>query len=253
MSHKANYWLAQLDPSKVKAGAFRVLFHLCDHHNDGRDPKLACFPSQETLKEKTGMSNGALNNALNDMEAAGLIRRRRSTVPGSRERRTYYVLGCDFQAHDEQTPENGDCINPPEQTPVSERTNSSLGPNKLQPTGEEPVRTEKVTGKVTTKPPTEEFSENWRPDAELTAWAQAQGFTIEEIEEQTRRWIIHWRDELKAQPPHPLGKTWRGWMVKEIEFKAKRKGAAPARDDSAKKWRDRIDRKYGAAAPGGAA
>lgn len=162
MSHKANYWLAKLDPSLIKAGAFRVLFHLCDHHNDSRDPGLACFPSQETLKEKTGMSNGALNNALNDMEAAGLIRRRRSTAPGSRERRTYYILGCDFQALDEQTPENGDCVNSPEQTPVFEVTNSSLGRNKLQPTGEEPVRTER-TGKGTSRP-TFHFSEDRRPN-----------------------------------------------------------------------------------------
>lgn len=93
MSHKANYWLASLDPARVKAGAFRVLFHLCDHHNAEIDPTIACFPSQETLRVKTGLSNGALNNALNEMEEAGLLLRRRSTVPGSSERRTYYILG----------------------------------------------------------------------------------------------------------------------------------------------------------------
>jgi len=124
MSHRANYWLAQIEPSKVKPGAFRVLFHLCDHHNDERDPTLACFPSQQTLREKTGMANGTLNDALARMETDGLLRRIRSTKPGSSERRTYYVLGCDFDRVDQQTPDSGVSTNsgPPEtgtkQTPV---------------------------------------------------------------------------------------------------------------------------------------
>lgn len=136
MSHKANYWLASLGPEQVKAGAFRVLFHLCDHHNDERDPASACFPSQETLREKTGLSNGALNDALNTMEEAGLIMRRRSTVPGTATQRTYYILGCDFGALPEQTPKNGVCSNSGgpefagEQTPVFGGANSG-GPESI--------------------------------------------------------------------------------------------------------------------------
>lgn len=147
MSHKANFWLASLAPDRVKSGAFRVLFHLCDHHNGDTTPELACFPSQETLRDKTGLSNGALNNALNEMEKGGLLRRRRSTIPGTSERRTYYILGCDFDHPTTLTPELGVSPNSSpleaalEQTPVSEVANSILGPSKLQPTGEEPVRT----------------------------------------------------------------------------------------------------------------
>lgn len=153
MSHKANYWLARLAPERVKAGAFRILFHLCDHHNGDRDPLRSCHPSQETLREKTGLSNGALNSALSDMEAEGLLVRRRSTVPGSSERRTYYILGCDFDLLKEQTPENGVSPNSGEpetaneQTPDFEGANSSLGPSKLRCTGEEPVRTYKKATK----------------------------------------------------------------------------------------------------------
>lgn len=147
MSHKANYWLASLSAEQVKAGAFRVLFHLCDHHNDDRDPLRACFPSQDTLREKTGLSNGALNAALNAMEEDGLIQRRRSTIPGTRTPRTYYILGCDFHLLPEQTPETGVCSNSglpesenstdsggpepdTEQTPVFGRTNSG-GPESI--------------------------------------------------------------------------------------------------------------------------
>ncbi|MCB5411494.1 MarR family transcriptional regulator [Pseudogemmobacter faecipullorum] len=146
MSHKANFWLASLEPSRVKSGAFRVLFHLCDHHNMERDPMIACYPSQETLRERTGLSNGALNDALSAMEEEGLLIRRRSTVPGTSERRTYYILGCDFDLLPEQTPENGVSPNSggPEtaekQTPVLGQANSSFDPGKLRCTGEDPFK-----------------------------------------------------------------------------------------------------------------
>lgn len=149
MSHRANYWLAQLAPERVKPGAFRVLFHLCDHHNDERDPRRACFPSQETLRERTGMANGTLNAALAQLENDGLIRRIRSTVPGHAIRRTYYVLECDFDRIEEQTPKSGVSPNSgkseaaSEQTPVSEQANSGFEGSKLRPTGEEPVRNRK--------------------------------------------------------------------------------------------------------------
>lgn len=152
MSHRANYWLASLAPSRVKAGAFRILFHLCDHHNDERDPSVACFPSQETLRAKTGLSNGALNTALACLEEDGLIRRRRTVIPGTPTQRTYYVLQCDFGRVEEQTPKDGVCPNSGapefangEQTPVFEGANSGFQGSKLRCTGEEPVSNLKGT------------------------------------------------------------------------------------------------------------
>ena len=76
MSHRASTWLAELPPEIINNGAFRVLFHLCNAHNSRRAPHEACFPNQETLREVTGLSNGGLNNALNAIEKAGLMRRR---------------------------------------------------------------------------------------------------------------------------------------------------------------------------------
>lgn len=188
MSHRANYWLAQLAPERVKPGAFRVLFHLCDHHNDERDPRRACFPSQETLRERTGMANGTLNAALAQLEADGLIRRIRSTIPGQATRRTYYVLECDFDRMDEQTPKSGVSPNSgepesaPEQTPVSEQANSGFEGGKLRPTGEEPVRNRKgkdvcsADAAQHTQPAFEEFWQAYpRPkDREATALTFAQ-------------------------------------------------------------------------------
>jgi len=72
MSHKASNWLATIPAEAINAGAFRVLFHLCDAHNSLRDPETACFPSQERLRAATGLSNGGLNNALNALEGAAL-------------------------------------------------------------------------------------------------------------------------------------------------------------------------------------
>lgn len=155
MSHRANYWLASLNPTRVKSGAFRVLFHLCDHHNGEADPSKACFPSQETLKGRTGMSNGALNDALAQLENDALIRRIRSTQPGTSTRRTYYVLECDFAYLDRQTPETGVSTNSggPEtaqkQTPVFGVANSGFQGGKLRPTGEEPVSNQKEPSRAT--------------------------------------------------------------------------------------------------------
>lgn len=142
MSHKATYWLASLDPSLIKAGEFRVLFHLCDHHNDERDPERACFPSQETLMSRTALSNGGLNKCLNRLEEGGLLIRKRSTKPGSSERRTYYILGCDLASHTMQNPLSGDSQSK-KQTPLYGGANSTFCRSKLHPSGEEPVRNRK--------------------------------------------------------------------------------------------------------------
>jgi DNA-binding MarR family transcriptional regulator len=108
MSHKASHWLATIPAEAISASAFRVLFHLCDAHNSQRDPETACFPSQEKLRASTGLSNGGLNNALNALEAANLIRRRRTRNADGTRGPTYYILGCDRDLSQEPPPENGD-------------------------------------------------------------------------------------------------------------------------------------------------
>lgn len=146
MSHKATYWLATIDPKLITSGSFRVLFHLCDHHNDSKDPERACFPSQETLIEKTGLSNGGLNKCLDTLESVRLLARKRSTIPGTAKRRTYFMLGCDVDLTTTQTPLSGDSANSTpvetatEQTPLSDVANSTFEGGKLHPSGEEPVK-----------------------------------------------------------------------------------------------------------------
>ena len=141
MSHKASCWLAELGGVALTGAQFRVLFHLCDAHNSKRDAETACFPSQERLREATGLSNGGLNNALNELEEAGFIRRRRTTEAGARTRRTYFILGCDFGEAEEQTPESG--VSSPDQTPVSGVSNSTFRPIKLHSSGDYPVSNRK--------------------------------------------------------------------------------------------------------------
>lgn len=134
MSHKASSWLAEIPASSLSGSEFRVLFHLCDAHNSKRDSETACFPSQERLREATGLSNGGLNNALNRLEEAGFIMRQRSTKPGTKEQRTYYILGFDLPPPQEQTPQNGVGTNS-----TFGGTNSTFQRNKLHPGGEYPV------------------------------------------------------------------------------------------------------------------
>ena len=110
-------------------------------------------------------------------------------------------------------------------------------------------RHKKTNGKVTTNQPTDEFSEKWRPDSELTAWARAQGFTSEEIEAERLKWIDHWHAKGK-RPVHPVGQSFKGWLLIELDYRAKRKGAAQVRNSSGAKWLARIARQDAAAARG---
>lgn len=138
MSHKASSWLAEIPARELSGSQFRVLFHLCDAHNSKRDPATACFPSQERLREATGLSNGGLNNALNALEEGGFIQRVRRTQPGAAIQRTYYILGCDFAPPQEQTPESGVGANS-----IFREANSTFQGSKLHLSGEYPVSNQK--------------------------------------------------------------------------------------------------------------
>lgn len=135
MSHRASTWLAELPPDIINNGAFRVLFHLCDAHNSKRAAHEACFPNQSTLREVTGLSNGGLNNALNAIEQAGLMRRRRTRMPDGTKGPTYYILGCDVSIPQEPTPESGDGTN----SKFGAKPSPNSGPNHLQWSGDKPV------------------------------------------------------------------------------------------------------------------
>ena len=138
MSHKASSWLAEIPAHELSGSQFRVLFHLCDAHNSKRDPETACFPSQERLREATGLSNGGLNNALNALEEAGFIQRVRRTQPGAAIQRTYYILGFDLPEPQEQTPQSGDRANS-----TFGEANSTFSGGKLHLSGEYPVSNRK--------------------------------------------------------------------------------------------------------------
>lgn len=154
MSHKASHWLATIPAEAISASAFRVLFHLCDAHNSQRDPESACFPSQEKLRAATGLSNGGLNNALNALERANLIRRRRTRNADGTRGPTYYILGCDADLTQAPPPQNGDgekletsCALAGDKAVEKAAANSKSGPkptpnsglNQLHQRGVEPV------------------------------------------------------------------------------------------------------------------
>lgn len=223
MSHKATYWLAKLDPSLVKAGEFRVLFHLCDIHNGDRDPERACYPSQETLIERTAMSNGGLNKCLNSLEAGGFLTRKRSTVPGTSTRRTYYMLGCDMEENTTQTPQSGDSPNstPAEvatkQTPLFKGANSTFEGGKLHPSGEEPVREPVIgtreeppvspKGDAEAKPIKARLPEHWRPSDDDLDYAHSLQIHPDDIEEIANDFHTYWTDRTDAGGR----KSARGW------------------------------------------
>lgn len=104
MSHKATNWLSGIPAKELSSSEFRVLFFLCDCHN----PSQGCFPTQAYLIDVCGISNGTLNNALNGLEAKGLIARHQERDGRTRRQKpTRYVLAFEMGEGGKPAPGTG--------------------------------------------------------------------------------------------------------------------------------------------------
>jgi hypothetical protein len=102
MSHRATNWAIQ--QRGLRPATKLVLWHLCDRHN----PDHGCFPSQEMLAVDAEISRSGLNNHLDELERAGLIRRERRIDPTTRKRMsTCYVLAFEDDFRSEPCPDSG--------------------------------------------------------------------------------------------------------------------------------------------------
>jgi hypothetical protein len=103
MSHRATNWAIQ--QRGLKPATKLVLWYLADRHN----PDHGCFPSQAQLAEDAEMSVSSLNDHLEKLEQAGLIRRQRRIDTHTRKQMsTRYILGFEPEVTQEPTPKNGD-------------------------------------------------------------------------------------------------------------------------------------------------
>lgn len=85
MSHDATGWA--IKQRGLKPATKIVLWQLCDRFH----PDNGCFPSQETLSNDCEMSRSSLNEHLDALELAGLIRReQRRDGPTHRQKSTLY-------------------------------------------------------------------------------------------------------------------------------------------------------------------
>lgn len=199
MSHKATSWLSDVDPDLLMDGDFRVLFHLCDAHNKLSSPETACFPSQKFLMEAAKKSNGGLNNALNRLEAAGLMYRRRTRKADGTKGPTYYILGCDFDDEHKPTPQNGvgssNSILKAKPTPKSNSTGVEI--NQETEPGIEPVKSMRSR-----------LPEDWTPSSANWRYANHEhGLTEKEIAEIADDFRGYWTEQSDKR----ARKTARGW------------------------------------------
>jgi hypothetical protein len=87
MSHAATNWAIQ--QRGLKPTTKIVLWHLCDRFN----PDYGCFPSQDRLAHDCEISRSTLNAHLDQLEAAGLLRRVPRIHPATRRQMpTRYIL-----------------------------------------------------------------------------------------------------------------------------------------------------------------
>jgi hypothetical protein len=105
MSHKATLWA--IEQRGLKPTTKIVLWHLSDRFN----PDFGCFPSQARLAEDCEISRSTLNDHLDRLEAAKLLRRVQRVDPVTkRQMPTRYILGFEDGStpHDpEPCPESG--------------------------------------------------------------------------------------------------------------------------------------------------
>ena len=88
MSHKATVWA--IEQRGLKPTTKIVLWHLCDRFN----PDFGCFPSQARLAQDCEISRSTLNDHLDRLEAAKLLRRVPRVHPVTkRQMPTRYILG----------------------------------------------------------------------------------------------------------------------------------------------------------------
>ena len=137
MSHAATHWLATVSPAEMTHGEFRVLFHLCDCHN----ASMGCFPKQAYLRDHTGLSNGGLNNALNELERKGLLQREQSRDERTnRQKPTRYILGFELPEAKEPPPLSGDGAGSTFDAVPSPLSGGSVSTGVESYTKEEPVK-----------------------------------------------------------------------------------------------------------------
>ena len=105
MSHKATLWA--IEQRGLKPTTKIVLWHLCDRFN----PDFGCFPSQARLAHDCEISRSTLNDHLDRLEAAKLLRRVPRVDPVTkRQMPTRYILGFEdgLTPHEpEPCPETG--------------------------------------------------------------------------------------------------------------------------------------------------
>ena len=105
MSHKATLWA--IEQRGLKPTTKIVLWHLCDRFN----PDYGCFPSQARLAHDCEISRSTLNDHLDRLETAKLLRRVPRVDPVTkRQMPTRYILGFedDGAPHDpEPCPDSG--------------------------------------------------------------------------------------------------------------------------------------------------
>ncbi|SEN85466.1 Helix-turn-helix domain-containing protein [Loktanella fryxellensis] len=105
MSHKATLWA--IEQRGLKPTTKIVLWHLCDRFN----PDFGCFPSQARLAADCEISRSTLNDHLDRLEDAKLLRRVPRVDPVTkRQMPTRYILGFEDNRvpHDpERCPDSG--------------------------------------------------------------------------------------------------------------------------------------------------
>ena len=175
MSHEATNWA--LKQRGIKPAAKIVLFHLADRHN----PDYGCFPSHNTLAKDCEMSKRSVQNHLEALEQAGLIRKENRMEEGVYTSNRYFLgFENDFRPAGIAKSANGK---------ICQRGSAKFARGVVQNLPPNPVSNNPVSNNLVNGDLLDEFERFWKyyprkvgKGAAKKAWIKARAKTyLEEI------------------------------------------------------------------------
>jgi DNA-binding MarR family transcriptional regulator len=193
MSHDATNWAIR--QKGLKPGAKIVLWHLCDRFH----PDNGCFPSLDTLAADCELSRRSVQNHIEELEAAGLVRVEKMPREHGRLPRNSYRFA--FEGLWQNLPEANPALGKSEPPPLA-NSDVHLGQDL-------PTNLVKGTSKRTSNAPAfDEFWAKWpnkvAKGAALTAWKKLKADEKRRVVEVCASWFAAWRKaNPELSPIHP--------------------------------------------------
>jgi len=206
-----------------------VLWALAEHYNERTS---SCFPSQERIAEDVGINKSSVKRAIGELEAAGLISKRRGLRRGSRNASYRYRLDFYIQARVEARRErmSGFTVFAPEPHVGATHPQQGISPSSVRTTDGESSVPKSPKRRSQRAAPRLRMTWEWEPSAKVIAHAVSKGLTDAEAKLAAEDFKLFWISHGEARADWTA--AWYRWVTKQVALKENDNGksrGAPAR------------------------